>query len=420
MNRRSTGHSGAGAGWRWLLVLACLLAPVQSVAATDEPVLESKSRSYRLIDDGDDQAGELVDALPLDIYVYHPGPKQKRITIVTDMGAHDFIFERGATVDFAIRHQGRLYPHRLALVEPHVWDGPDTFTLPFELGEHNTILVNSRINGSPPLRLLFDTGASISVLNQRSGKDSAVLNGATGDIVIGPVTVRNSPIIPIDYSDSLKADGVLGYNVFLGREVTIDYGRREMRIGKAGSAPRDGFRSLPFRWRGAHSLVMVGINDGQSAREIPMLIDTGSKFSVSLTNRDPLAGRIASLAGSGWSIGGSSDGGRTYSRVFTMPSVSLAGFAVANPRAEIELPGNASGLAVNILGNDFLKRFDLILDYESGVMHARPNALISAPYDPVPLSDGILASVIGLFLLAILGMLVLYWSRRRARGSRPD
>lgn len=419
MKRKSTGNSGAGPGWRWLIVLASFLLPVQSVAAADEPVLESKSRSYRLIDDGDDQAGELVDGLPLDIYVYHPGPKQKRITVVTDMGAHDFIFERSATIDFAIRHRGRLYPHRLAPVEPHVWDGPDTFTLPFELGEHNTILVNSRINGSPPLRLLFDTGASASVLNQRSGDASAVLRGATGDIVLGPVTVRNTPIISIDYGGSLKADGVLGYNVFLGREVTIDYGRREMRIGKPGSAPRDGFNSLPIRWRGAHSLVMVGINDGQSSREIPMLIDTGSKFSVSLTNRDPLAGRIASLAGSGWSIGGSSDGGRTFSRVFTMPSVVLAGFAIANPRAEIELPGNASGLAVNILGNDFLKRFDLILDYESGVMHARPNALMSAAYDPVPLSDGTLAAVAGLFLMAVVGMLVWYRSRRRARESRP-
>lgn len=417
MNRKGTGNSGAGRGWRWLIVLASLLLPVQSVAAADEPVLESKSRSYRLIDDGDDQAGELVDSLPLDIYVYHPGPKQKRITVVTDMGAHDFIFERGATIDFAIRHRGRLYPHRLAPVEPHVWDGPDTFTLPFELGEHNAILINSRINGSPPLRLLFDTGASVSVLNQRSGANSAVLRGATSDIVLGPVTVRNTPVIAIDYSDSLKADGVLGYNVFLGREVTIDYGRREMRIGRPGSASREGFRSLPFSWRGAHSLVTVSIDDGHSVRAVPMLVDTGSKFSVSLTNRDPLAGRIALLDGSGWSIGGSSDGGRIFNRVFTMPKVLLAGFPVRDARAEIEMPGRPSGLAVNILGNDFLKRFDLILDYESGELHVRPNALMPDRFDPVPLGDGVVMAVLGAFGLALLAALVWYRPQRAKRRS---
>lgn len=406
--------------WRiWLILLAALLVPVQSVAAADEPVLESNSRSYRLIDDGDDQAGELVDGLQLDIYVYHPGPQQKRITVVTDKGAHDFVFERGATIDFAIRHKGRLYPHRLAPVEPHVWDGPDTFTLPFELGEHNAILVNARVNGSPPLRLLFDTGASVSVLNQRSGTDTAEIKGGTGNIALGPVTIRNTPLIAIDYATSLRADGVLGYNVFLGREVTIDYGRREMRIGRPDSAPRTGFRSLPFRWRGAHSLVMVGIDDGRSAREIPMLIDTGSKFSVSLTNRDPLAGRIGSLDGSGWSIGGSSDGGRIYNRVFTMPKVSLAGFQVTNSRAEIELPGRASGLAVNILGNDFLKRFDLILDYESGEIHVRPNALLPTAYDPVPLGDGVVMAAIGMIIVALLGTLFRYRRRSRTRIAPP-
>jgi len=402
-----------------LVILAGLLMPAHPVAAAEEPVLDSGARTFRLIDDGDEQPAELVDGLQRDIYVYHPGPRQKRITIVTDKAKHEFVFERGKTIDFSIRHRGRLYPHRLAPVEPHVWDGPDTFTLPFELGEHNTIIVNSRINGSPPLRLLFDTGASVSVVNQRSGTDGAVLKGATGDIVLGPVTVRNTSIIPIDYSDSLKADGVLGYNVFLGREVTIDYDRREIRIGRPGSAPRDGFRSLPIRWRGAHSLVVVGINDGQSAREIPMLIDTGSKFSVSLTNRDPLSSRIASLDGSGWSIGGSSDGGRTYSRVFTMPEVTLAGFPVSGPRAEIEVPGNTSGLAVNILGNDFLKRFDLILDYESGVVHVRPNALMQAPFDPVPLGDGMLMALGGTLVLATLGALGLYRSRRKAKAPAP-
>lgn len=415
MDVKSSKPASTRQGWRWLVILAGLLMPAHPVAAAEEPVLESGARTFRLIDDGDDQAAELIDGLQPDIYVYHPGPRQKRITIVTDQVNHDFVFERGKTIDFSIRHRGRIYPHRLAPVEPHVWDGPDTVTLPFELGEHNTILVSSRINGSPPLRLLFDTGASVSVVNQRSGTDGAVLEGATGDIVLGPVTVRNTPIIPIDYSDSLKADGVLGYNVFLGREVTIDYGRREIRIGRPGSAPRDGFRSLPIRWRGARSLVVVGINDGQSAREIPMLIDTGSKFSVSLTNRDPLSSRIASLDGSGWSIGGSSDGGRIYNRVFTIPKVSLAGFTVTDARAEIELPGRASGLAVNILGNDFLKRFDLILDYASGEIHVRPNALLPTAYDPVPLGDGVVMAAIGMIIIALLGTLVRYRRRRMTR-----
>jgi hypothetical protein len=161
---------------------------------------------------------------------------------------------------------------------------------------------------------------------------------------------------------------------------------------------------------------MVGIDDGFSSRKVPMLFDTGSKFSLSLSNRDPLAGRIATLDGSGWSIGGRSDGGRVYSRVFTMPRVTLAGVPVTDARAEIELPGRESGLAVNILGNDFLRRFDLILDYASGTFHVRPNAQMTARFDPVPISDNGVAATFGTLLAGMLGALA--WLRSRRKKAR--
>lgn len=403
--------------WKALCALACLLGSGQAANASGSIVLETGSPNFSIVDDGDAQDAALVDSLPLDTYVYHPGPKQKHITVKTDRASHDFIFERGTSIDFAIRYRGRLYPQRFAPVEPHIWDGPESFTLPFELGDHHTILVKASINGSPPLRLLFDTGASVSVLNRQGGRTDAVLTGKTGNIDLGPITIRSTPIIPIAYSDSLKADGVLGYNGFLGREVTVDYGRRELRVGKPGHASREGFSSLPISWRGARSLVMVGIDDGLSNRQVPMLFDTGSKFALSLSNRDPLAGRIASLDGTGWSIGGRSDGGRIYSRVFTMPRVTLAGVPVADARAEIELPGGESGLAVNILGNDFLKRFDLILDYGNGTIHVRPNALMPAPFDPVPVSDGVLMACLGALALAVSGGLLWYRSRKGKGAS---
>jgi predicted aspartyl protease len=410
---RAFGHARPRGPIRGLAAVLLML-PAPALAAAPPLTLPAGLRSFTIVDDGDRLDAEIVDGLPIDTYVYHPGAGPKAILVETDRARHLFRFPAGDTVDFAIRHQGRLYRQRLAPVEPHRWVGPDRLVLPFELGRNHTILVAARVNGSRPLKLLFDTGASVSVLAEEGAGKGAALAGPTGSIRLGAVEVRDTPIIAIPYGGTLHADGVLGYNLFLGRQVAIDYGRRELRIGPPAAAP-PGFRTARLRWQGARTLVEVIIDDGTRQRTIPMLLDTGSKWSLSLGNSDALARNSAHLAPLGWRYARRADGQEVESRVLKLPRVTFAGYTLTRVQADVETPGTATLLPTHILGNDFLRRFDLVLDYRNGLLHARPNASLHAPYNRASRFSRAVLLAIGGFAIAGVALAALVWLRRRRR-----
>lgn len=404
-----------------LTLLIAALPALLPLEAAAQPVLPASSRSYTIIDNGDRRNAGLVDDVPLDTYVYHPAPS-KMVTIETDQARQVFRFAPGETADFAIRYKGRLYPHRLAPVEPHRWLGPAELVLPFTIGRDHAVVVTASINGSEPLRLLFDTGASVSVLTEEGRKKGAKLSGQVGSIRFGPVEVEDTPIIFVDYGGRLQVDGVLGYNVFLGRQVSLDYGRRELWIGKPGTVPA-GFRSTALRWWETRTLVDIVIDDGRGKRTLPVLLDTGSKFSLSINNTDRLAQGLAGLERLGWRYARRADGSGVESRVFAMPAVSLAGFSLRHVQADVEQPGGETLLPAHILGNDFLRRFDLIIDYRNGLLHIRPNQFRGEEYNAVnPLRRSSLFALAGITAAAIIVALLVWLRRlrrRRAMTSAP-
>jgi hypothetical protein len=160
----------------------------------------------------------------------------------------------------------------------------------------------------------------------------------------------------------------------------------------------------------------IGVRDGTGERRVPVLLDTGSRFSLSLSSKDPLAANLGGLKELGWQSGRSSNGDVIESRVFVMPEVALAGFRIREVQAHAQRPGQSDELPVHILGNDFLKRFDLIIDYQSDLLHLRPNGLLNAPYNGVsrfsrPTNLVLSATGVSGLLVAIS----LWWRSRKRR-----
>jgi hypothetical protein len=385
-------------------------------------VIEARSTSFKIVDGDDVLAGVLAEGLNPDSYVYHPAPAAKRISYITDMGRADFTVRPGQTYDFAIRYQGRLYPQRIAASDPRqsiyvgsaVQGGVDTFQ--FRLGPNNAIHIGAYVNDGPPLGLIFDTGASIGVLSDEGAKKGAkVRDGNVNTIRIGDVTVRDTPVRFIDYRGSLRADGVIGFNAFAGKVVEIDYGAGVMRVRPALPPDLRGYRKLGFTWRESNTLVPLRVD--ANGRQALALFDTGSRWSLSVRNADPISADLRELPALGTRSATRADGTRVRSRVVELPVVELAGWRLERVQADVEEPGPASALPFNILGNDFLKRFDLIIDYRSGEVYLRPNRLRDEPYNSV--FDWRLAAAAAAGLLVLGGAAFILWRRRRRRSRRP-
>lgn len=151
-------------------------------------------------------------------------------------------------IDF-YRYLGTTRIHRTA--------GREMTTIPFEIVNFRP-MINVMINGKGPIRLIIDTGASLSVLSDRTadrlglkpvarggnaraiGGDGTfpIIYGLLDSLVIGetkiemvPVyirTVYSSPDIP----EAERADGYLGLSILANFAMTIDYKERQLTLDR--------------------------------------------------------------------------------------------------------------------------------------------------------------------------------------------
>src|SRR6185295_18571193 len=146
--------------------------------------------------------------------------------------------------------------------------GQSSIGVPFELA-NDLIVLKVRVNSSRPLHFIFDTGASISVMDPQSAKALGLrakgkLNlDATGGSVqsglIGPVslslvgvTVFKQPLATIDLDAfaplfGYKIDGVIGYDFIKNFVVEIDYAASLLNLYETGSYKYSGAgESIPI------------------------------------------------------------------------------------------------------------------------------------------------------------------------------
>jgi membrane-associated protease RseP (regulator of RpoE activity) len=133
----------------------------------------------------------------------------------------------------------------------------------------NHMLVEARINDKGPFHLIFDLGAPITLLNNRSseaagvvkpGARRSILFGMRGEAVVdrlnvGRLAAEKLPVIILDHP-VLKAledvtgrpiDGIMGFTFFARFKTTIDYHAHEMTFEPITYEVRDLLKELPDR-----------------------------------------------------------------------------------------------------------------------------------------------------------------------------
>jgi hypothetical protein len=146
----------------------------------------------------------------------------------------------------------------------------------------NHMLVQARINGKGPYRLIFDLGAPITLLSNRVSEASGVVKpdaprsflfGMRGEaevekLQIGELTAAKLPVIVLDHPvlKALEAvtgrhiDGLMGFTFFARYKTTIDYHSHQMTFEPIDYQIRDLLKELPDRLFGqkvTHHRVLV-------------------------------------------------------------------------------------------------------------------------------------------------------------------
>src|SRR5262245_7004393 len=157
----------------------------------------------------------------------------------------------------------------LLLLAPAVTsaDAPEKakpITVPFELLKTQHMVVNIKVNGKGPYRVIFDTGAPITLLNNKISKEAELspkggglpLFGMRGfanlkTLELGELKAENTQVIVMDHpalADVSKVlgpiDGIVGFPFFSRFRVELDYQAMTMTFLPSGFDPPDMMANL--------------------------------------------------------------------------------------------------------------------------------------------------------------------------------
>ena len=288
---------------------------------------------------------------------------------------------------------------------PHSQSSSDTGTTPihFELAD-SLIYLQASINGSMPLWMVLDTGASVTVFDesvsemvgirflgegnvdgpgQGSAQKWAFANHATLMFAgkdLGDQTVATLPLEWFSRQVGRRTDGFLGSNVFRNFVVEIDYANQVLRLHDPAAYSYSGSGQrlpLQFIWNDIPIVHAEVVSQDETAIDGAFLVDSGATTALWLTkafsNAHPefLSAQDTIEVPNVVAVGG-----ELSARLGRVPAIRLGGFLVSMPLTQFSQ--NTSGIfatpgITGTIGAQMLRRFTVIFDYPHREMILEPN-----------------------------------------------
>ncbi len=273
------------------------------------------------------------------------------------------------------------------------------------------IYVRVSINGSSPVWMNLDTGASHSAIDPAlvrslrlhqtgSGELSGIGRGQSADfgrvegatIQVGGYILRNQSMLSFSMSFLASqlghaTDGTLGSNIFNNYVVRVDYARKQIVLeDPAIWKPDHAGQAIPIELRDNVPFVEARIvfTDGRDAPGM-FLIDIGqigAALSLNGTFLEAHPGLLSNRRIDAPPV--ASVGGTFRYRIARASALKIGPFTLQSPITV--LPEHAAGIEANpnlagVIGADVLSRFTVIFDYSHGRIFLTPNEWLTRPFE---------------------------------------
>lgn len=300
-------------------------------------------------------------------------------------------------------------PQRAEMGAGHSKPGmPRGVRVPFELFGNN-ILVPVRLNGSEPSLFIFDTGAAVSVVDQRWAEqlglanDGGVKLNAGGGAIEGRFakghrieipglqsTNQLLAVVPLDIIPPLfgrEIRGILGNTFIKAHVIEIDYADRILTFYSPAAYNLAGeSRATPFEDRGGVPFVELTLRlDDAEAITGLFEIDSGSNGSLQINRPFAEQHRIRDrvpkhLMAEG--IGGAGVGGDMKCLDARIREIRWGDFVLKAPIVSLsqDEAGVGAGGDGGLIGGEVLRRFTVVLDYQSKRVLLTPNSSLGEAF----------------------------------------
>lgn len=283
--------------------------------------------------------------------------------------------------------------------------GHSALRIPLEI-DNNIILMGVSVNGSKPLRFIFDTGATHTVIDSRRaaelglkarGRASGTGTGGTFQVSfirgvslgVPGATVSNQLIasMPLPTPPGFEFDGIIGHDFINQFVVEIDYQGKTMNLHDPAT----------YAYRGAGEIVPLLLDrrktplvrtriilDGRAPLAAWLEVDTGADGTFVINS--PFVRRHGLLSAVKETTSASAVGagdGEQQLRVGRVRAVRLGRVLIENPTVGLSLDTAGSGASEEtdgIIGGEVFRRFKLIIDYSRRRIILEPNSDFGDPY----------------------------------------
>lgn len=338
-----------------------------------------------------------------DIFTADRTRKTKWVTFYTDIDSIRVKVKPGTRYNFVILLNGRdsCYTQIASAIAPEekTKGRRDSDTIPFTLSAYNAIHVKALINATDTLNLHFDVGSfdfhftKDAILHKTRllpDQNDALAGKSKGDyrhlnpvlsLRMGSMTWKNPEIIPTGLT-AHDMDGRFGWNLFEGKTVEINYDKNCLIIHSKLPKQMKGYVRSELEFMESFVCINGAIKIGSNVYPGRFLMDTGSDQAIILdkdwTARQQFPHDSLKLIKS--STLKDPRGVSYETKIVEMPCIKLNGFELRNIPTYMLSSRNPVGFEVNYLGNDLLKRFNMILDFKNDVVYLKPNGLMKLEY----------------------------------------
>ncbi|HJR05659.1 MAG TPA: retropepsin-like aspartic protease [Pyrinomonadaceae bacterium] len=283
--------------------------------------------------------------------------------------------------------------------------GDSALKIPLDI-DNSIIRMEVRVNHSKPLKFIFDTGASFSVISSRRAaelglKSQGVAQGnATGGRIKGSYTkgvslsvqgaeVSNQLIasIQINTPPGFDFDGILGQNFIEQFVVEIDYENKIMNLYNPRTYTYSGKGEVIPLLLAAGKTPLVNtkiILEGRAPVEARLELDTGADGTFVINSPFVKKQKLAEAVLKTGQSNNNGAGGEQSLLVGRVKAVQLGRLVFDNPPVGLSQDTEGSGASEEndgVIGGEIFRRFKVILDYSRKRMILEPNKSFNDPYN---------------------------------------
>jgi hypothetical protein len=389
---------------KYCLLLVSLLGVQSSFAQAKLPVIKATSKKVVINDNGIlNKNWTLEPELRPDVFTADRTRQPKWVTFHTDIDSVRVKVKPGSRFNFVVVLNGKdscftqiasgISPETLVKSNIATHD-----TIPFTLTADNAISIKTVMNDTDTLLLHFDassfdfhftqnailkkTNLLVNRADALAGKAAPnynKLNKAT-TLKMGSLVWHNVEVLPTKITAD-GMDGRFGWNLFEGKQVEVDYDKNIMIIHSQLPKELKGYVKSKIGFTNSYPYINGTFEIAGKKYTGIFSMDTGSGQALILdsawVSKQHFPTNLQLIKSS---VLSDPRGNKFEIKIVRAPLYRLNGFPLTNIPTLLLAGKNPMGYEINYLGNDLMKRFNMILDFENDIIYLKPNKLTLLKY----------------------------------------